>query len=211
MAKARIFEIDPEHIKQRLISQAADVLRQGGIVAVPTDTSYAMAVAMSNTKGVNELYKIKRKNKKKPLSFLCSNLANLSEYSKINKDAFQIMRRILPGPYTIILPARKAAPRKLMRTNKKELGLRVPDDSVVQTVIEELGEPLIATSANLPEQEPLATAYDIQDDFGYGIDLILDCGYIYPEPSTIISFVDDIPELIRMGKGPVDHILELAD
>jgi len=208
MGKARILEIDPQHIKYRLISQAVKILKEGGIIAHPTDTTYALGVCLSNIKAVNELYRIKKKDLKRPLSFLCSDLSALSEYAKINKTAFQIMRRILPGAYTIILPARKAAPRKLLWTNKKEVGLRVPDEPVVRAIINELGEPLISTSAKLPGGELLASAYDILDDFGYSIDLILDAGYIYPEPSTIISFVDDLPQVVRMGKGIVEGVIE---
>ena len=212
MSKARIFEIDPEHIKTRLITQAVEVLKDGGILGHPTDTTYALGVAMTNLKGINELYRIKKKDLKRPLSFLCSGIQALSEYAVIGKDAFQIMRRILPGPYTIILPARKSAPRKLHWTNKrKEIGIRVPGHSVVQALVNELGEPMISTSAKLPDSELLATAQEIQEDFGYAIDLIIDSGYIYPEPSTIISFLDEVPELVREGKGAVDGILNVLD
>ncbi len=208
MARARILEVDPQHIKYRLIKQAAEILKKGGIVAHPTDTTYALGVSLSNIKAVNELYRIKKKDLKRPLSFLCSDISTMSEYALINKTAFQIMRRILPGPYTIILPARKAAPRKLLWTNRKEVGIRVPDEPVVKGLIEELGEPIISTSAKLPKGELLASAYDILDDFGYSVDLILDAGYIYPEPSTIISFLEDTPSVVRTGKGPVDGIIE---
>jgi tRNA threonylcarbamoyl adenosine modification protein (Sua5/YciO/YrdC/YwlC family) len=209
MANARIFEIDPEHMKYRPIEQAIDVLKGGGIVAHPTDTTYALGVCMSNVKGVNELYRIKKKDLTRPLSFLCSDISNMAEYATISQEAFQIMRRLLPGPYTFILPARKSAPRKLIWSNRKEIGIRVPKDPVVQALIEGIGEPLISTSAKILGGDLLATAYDIQDDFGHSIDLIIDTGYIEPEPSTIVSFLDENPVVWRMGKGPIDDCFHM--
>ncbi len=209
MGRGRIFEIDPDHPKPRLIKQAAEVLKAGGLIAHPTDTTYALGVALHNTKGVNELYRIKKKDLKRPLSFLCGDISTLSEYSNVSKVAFQIMKRILPGPYTIILPSRKSAPRKLLWTTRKEIGIRVPGNPVVQALVDELGEPFISTSAKVLGGELLGTAQDIQHEFGYALEVILDAGYIYPEPSTIISFVGEDPEIVRLGKGPTTDIIEL--
>ena len=206
---ARTFEINRQHPQPRLIRQAAEILARGGIIAHPTDTTYALGVAMSNHKGIEELYRLKKKDLKRPLSFLCTDLANLSEYALISDLAFQTMRRILPGPYTIILPSRKSAPRNLLWTNRKEIGLRMPDDPVVRALVEQLGEPMISTSAKLPDCELLENAQDILRDFGRDIELILDAGFIYPEPSTILSFLDEEPKLVRMGKGPVEGIVDV--
>lgn len=209
MARCRMLEINPIHPQPRLIGQVAQVLENSGIIAHPTDTTYALGVALTNKKGVDELYRIKKKDLKRPLSFLCSDISFLSEYALISKQAFQIMRRILPGPYTIILPARKSAPRKLLWTNRKEIGLRIPDNPVVRAIVDQIGEPLISTSAKLPHGELLATAREIFDDFGHAIDLVIDAGYIYPEPSTILSFLDEVPTVVREGKGPVKGVLDI--
>jgi tRNA threonylcarbamoyl adenosine modification protein (Sua5/YciO/YrdC/YwlC family) len=207
-AKCRVLEIDPERINDRLISQAADVLQGGGIIAHPTDTTYALGVMMTNKKGVESLYRMKKKDLTRPLSFLCSDISNLSEYAIISDLAYRTMRMVLPGAYTFILPARKTAPRNLLWTNRKEIGLRVPDDAIVRAIVESIGEPLISTSAKVFEGELLASPYDIVDDFGHEIDLVIDAGYIEPEPSTIISFLEEPPEVWRPGKGSLEGIVE---
>ena len=202
----RILEISAEHPQPYLVKQAVEVLRSGGIIAHPTDTTYALAVAMSNKKGVDELYRIKKKDLTRPLSFLCSDISNLSEYALINDVAFMMMRKVLPGAYTIILPAKKNAPKNTIWSKRKEIGLRVPDDNVVQALIDELGEPLISTSAKEPGGDLMALPHDIQDVFGYSVELILDVGWIEPAPSTIISFLNEEPEIIREGKGTLEPL-----
>ena len=204
-------EINTDNPQPRLIAQAGDVLRSGGIIAHPTDTTYALGVMMTNKKGVDELYRIKKKELTRPLSFLCTDISNLSEYAVISELAFQTMRRILPGPYTIILPARKTAPRNLLWTNRKEIGLRIPDDNIVRALVEEIGEPLISTSAKPFQGELMASPHEIFDDFGHAIDLVIDAGYIDPEPSTIVSFLDELPVVVRQGKGPLDQVIETDD
>lgn len=208
MGKCRIIEIDSEHINQRLIEQVVAVLNEGGIIAHPTDTTYAFGVKINNKKGVDELYRIKKKDLNRPLSFLCSNISSLSDYAIINKDAFSFMKKVLPGPYTFILPARKSAPRQLFWTNRKEIGLRVPNDPILQAVVDLLGEPLISTSAKLAGGDLMASPYDILDEVGHALDMIIDAGYIEPLPSTIINFMEEEPVLVRQGKGPLHGLVE---
>ena len=187
----------------RLVSRAVDILRDGGIVVHPTDTTYALGVALSNKRGIEKLYQIKKKSLKRPLSFICKDLSHISEYGDVSKEAYRTMKRLLPGPYTFILEANKNAPR-VTQTQRKEVGIRVPDCPICQALIEHLGEPLISTSAYVPGGELLSDPDEIMKVLGGQVDLIIDAGIILPEPSTIISFVMQEPVLIRQGKGTFD-------
>ena len=165
-------------------------------------------MAMTNKKGVEALYRIKKKELTRPLSFLCTDISSMSEYALISELAYRTMRRLLPGPYTFILPARKAAPRNLLWTNRKEIGIRVPDDPIVAALVDTLGEPLISTSAKMQGGDLLASPYDIAEDFGHEIDIVIDAGFIEPSPSTIISFLDTEPVVWRQGKGALEGVLD---
>jgi len=206
MPRATILHIHPENPQMRLIQKAVEILHQGGIVAHPTDTTYALGVHMKNKKGIETLYRLKGKELNRPLSLLCGDLSNIAEYAQVDDLAYRVMKRLLPGPYTFILPATKNAPR-ITQTPRKEVGLRCPLDNIVRMIIEELGMPLVSTSCKPPGGELLASPEDIDLYFGHQIDLIIDAGYIYPEPSTILSFMSGEGEVIREGKGPIDQEL----
>jgi tRNA threonylcarbamoyl adenosine modification protein (Sua5/YciO/YrdC/YwlC family) len=204
MAHADRFHIHPDNPQMRLIQKAAEILKKGGIIAHPTDTTYALGVHLHNKQGIEELYRIKGKDLKRPLSLLCADLSNIAEYANVDDVAYRVMRRLLPGPYTFILPATKAAPR-ITQTPRKEVGLRCPKDNIVAALGQVLGEPLVSTSCSAPGGELLADPDDILQIFGHQIGLVIDAGYIYPEPSTIISLMSGRPELVRLGKGPFDE------
>jgi tRNA threonylcarbamoyl adenosine modification protein (Sua5/YciO/YrdC/YwlC family) len=203
MGKAQVFKINRDYPQGRLIAKAAEVLRDGGIIVHPTDTTYALGVALHNKRGIETLYTIKKKSLKRPLSFICKDLSHISEYGEVSKEAYRTMKRLLPGPYTFILEANKNAPR-VTQTPRKEVGIRVPDCLICQLLIEKLGEPLISTSAYVPGGEILSDPEDIMKVLGGQVDLIIDAGIILPEPSTIISFVTQEPVLVRQGKGKFD-------
>ncbi|MDP8225741.1 MAG: L-threonylcarbamoyladenylate synthase [Candidatus Lernaella stagnicola] len=205
MAKAELFHIHPENPQMRLIGKTVDILNRGGIVVHPTDTTYAFGVHLENKKGIESLYRIKGKSLDRPLSLLCADLSNIAEYAKVDDVAYRAMRRLLPGPYTFILPATKAAPR-ITQTPRKEVGLRCPADNILQALASEIGLPLVSTSVRALDGELLADPDDIMRLFGHEVDLIIDAGYIYPEPSTIISFMEGFPEIIREGKGSVEDL-----
>ncbi|MCB1154687.1 MAG: threonylcarbamoyl-AMP synthase [Deltaproteobacteria bacterium] len=203
MAKAEILHIHPEDPQGRLIDRVVEVLRKGGIVVHPTDTTYALGVDMNNKRGVEMLYQIKKKSLNRPLSFLCKDLSNISEYAMLSNSAFRTMKRLLPGPYTFILNATKSAPH-YTQGNNKEIGIRVPAEPICHAILDRLDHPLVSTSAYVHGGDLLADPEEIQHVLGGHADLIIDAGYIWPEPSTIISFVDDEPTLIREGKGPFE-------
>ncbi len=206
MARAEVVQIHPQNPQARLIAKAAEILEQGGIIAHPTDTTYALGVHLLNKQGVEKLYRIKGKELTRPLSLLCADLSNIAAFAKVDDLAYRTMKRLLPGPYTFILPATKNAPR-ITQTPRKEVGLRCPDDNIVRALIEKIGAPLVSTSCKPFGGQLLASPDEIQEFFGHQIDLIIDVGVIYPEPSTIVSFMSGAAEVIRVGKGPIDQVV----
>lgn len=180
-------------------------MEQGGVIAHPTDTTYALGVHLKNKQGIEKLYRLKGKDLNRPLSLLCADLSNIADYANVDNLAHRTMKRLLPGPYTFILPATKNAPR-ITQTPRKEVGLRCPDDNIVRAIIQKLGMPLVSTSCKPQGGELLASPEEIDQYFGPQIELIVDAGYIYPEPSTILSFMTDVAEVVRQGKGPIDQL-----
>jgi len=190
----------------RLIKKATDVLRDGGVIIYPTDTVYGLGCDLSNKKGIERIYEIKRRNKKRPLSFVCSDLKHISQYALVTDYAYKTMKRFLPGPYTFILEASRLVP-KIILPKRPTTGIRVPANEICLALIRELGQPIISTSVQTLEGEDLGNPAIINEYFGRIVDLIIDGGTIVPEPSSIISLVDDTIEVIRKGKGDVSAFI----
>jgi tRNA threonylcarbamoyl adenosine modification protein (Sua5/YciO/YrdC/YwlC family) len=201
-----MLSIHSQNPQMRLIRKAVDVLRQGGIIIYPTDTVYGLGCDLSNKKGIERIYELKRRNRKQPLSFICSDLKHISQYAKVTDYAYKTMKRLLPGPYTFILEASRLVP-KIILPKRSTTGIRVPDNQICLDLIKELGQPIISTSVKTEDGEDLGTPYEIEERFGRTVDLIIDGGIIIPEPSSVISLVDDNIEIIRNGKGDVSAFL----
>ncbi len=199
-------EIDPKRPKPRLISRVVETLKSGGIIAYPTDTFYGIGCDIFNKHAIEKIYQLKRRPKTKPFSFICSDLTNISKYAQVTNYAYKTMRRLLPGPYTFILRGSKLVP-KLMLTRRKTVGIRVPDHSICLAIVKELGHPVLSTSAATPDGEVLATPREIEERLGHSIDLIIDGGIVPCRPSSVISLIDDEPEIIREGLGDVSCFL----
>lgn len=200
---ARIIAINPINPQSRLIVQAAEILRQGGVICYPTDTMYGIGCDIFNQKAVKRVYQIKHRPKDKPFSFMCASLTNISQYGHVGNTAYRLMRKNLPGPYTFVLSGTKMVP-KIMLTKQKTVGIRVPDHPVCLAIIEALGNPVLNTSAVLEEDEqPVRTADDVDRIFGKLVDLIIDSGEIVPAPSSVISLLSEEPEVLRQGKGDI--------
>ena len=199
----KILTINPDNPQPRLIEQAAAVLRGGGVICCPTDTMYGIGCDIFDQKAVKRVYQIRRRAKDKPFTFMCASLAGISEYGHVGNAAYRIMKKCLPGPYTFVLSGTKLVP-KIMLTRQKTVGIRVPDNAICQALIAALGNPLLNTSAKLEdEDEPrrVASAYEAEELFGKQVDLIIDGGDIVPEPSTVVSLLEEVPEVLREGKG----------
>ncbi len=200
-----LLRINPENPQMRLINRAVDVLRQGGVIAYPTDTVYGIGCDIFNRKGVKKIYQIKQRDPRKPFSFICSDLSEAANYAHVSNFAFKLMKRHLPGPYTFVLEATRVVP-DLLTTRQKTVGIRIPAHQIPLAIVRELGHPLVTTSANLSGSDTIEDPDDIFDRMGRLLDCVIDGGILTGEPSTVISLVDDRPEVLRPGCGPVDWL-----
>jgi tRNA threonylcarbamoyl adenosine modification protein (Sua5/YciO/YrdC/YwlC family) len=198
-----ILEINPKHPEPRKIQQVVEVLLNGGIIAYPTDTYYGIGCDLFNKAAIEKIYQLKRRSPVDPFSFICSDLKNISEYAQVTNYAYKNMKRLLPGPYTFVLEGSRLVP-KIMLTKRHTLGIRVPDNAICLAIIEELGHPVINTSATNPEtKEILATPQEIKDKLGHAVELIIDGGAVPGKPSSVISLIGDTPEILREGSGDI--------
>lgn len=200
-----LLSINPENPQPRLISQVVDQLKQGAIICYPTDTVYGIGCDIFNQKAIKRIYQIKKRPKHKPFSFMCCSLKNVSTYCHISNLGYRIMKKDLPGAYTFILPAAKIVP-KIMITKQKTVGIRVPDNTICLALVKELGHPILNTSVILDQEgPPITEAYEIEERLGALVDIVVDGGPVYPSPSSVVSLVDDVPVVLREGKGETSH------
>jgi tRNA threonylcarbamoyl adenosine modification protein (Sua5/YciO/YrdC/YwlC family) len=201
-----LLSINGQNPQMRLIKKAVDILRDGGIIIYPTDTVYGLGCDLSNKKGIEKIYELKKRNRKQPLSFVCSDLKHISQYAKVTDYAYKTMKRLLPGAYTFILEASRLVP-KIILPKRSTTGIRVPDNHICLALVKELGQPIISTSVKTEQGETLGDPSVIKEYFGRTVDLIIDSGIIMPQPSSVISLVDDNIEIIRIGKGDISAFL----
>jgi tRNA threonylcarbamoyl adenosine modification protein (Sua5/YciO/YrdC/YwlC family) len=197
--KCEIIEINPIYPQPRRISKVKDVLDSDGVIAFPTDSTYGIGCNLYSKSAIDRVYSIRNRSRNKPFTFLCSDLSNLAQYAQVSNYAYKLMRRLTPGPFTFILSATQLVP-KIMRTNRQTVGIRVPDNIVCHELIVSLGNPIISTTAR-SNGEFFADPSDIKEEFGSFLDLIIDAGYIFPEPTTVLDLTGDVPEILRKGKG----------
>jgi tRNA threonylcarbamoyl adenosine modification protein (Sua5/YciO/YrdC/YwlC family) len=195
-----ILEVHLPTPSPRAIDRAVAVLQRGGLIAFPTDTGYAIGCDLYNKKAIDRIYQLKKRDLKKPLSFICSDLKELSQYAIVSNRAYRSMRRMFPGPYTFVLPATKMVP-KLLVSRRASVGIRVPNHAVPLAIVTGLRHPIIGTSCSTAAGEALESAAEIEKKFGKMIDLILDCGPVASEPSSVIDFTTPEPVIVRRGKG----------
>jgi tRNA threonylcarbamoyl adenosine modification protein (Sua5/YciO/YrdC/YwlC family) len=201
-----IFRINPSNPQKRLIDKAVALLKEGGVIAYPTDTIYGFGCDMYNKKAIQRIYQIKKRDPQKPFSFICSDLKNISLYAQVTNPAYKIMKRCLPGAYTFILLGTKLVP-KIMTTKRKTVGIRVPDNNICLSLVRTLGHPIISTSVGFSGREVLSDPSLIEEIFGSQIDLTIDGGILANQPSTIISLINDEIEVIREGLGEFRQFL----
>lgn len=199
---AEVLHINPDNPQGRLIRRAAEALERGGIIIYPTDTVYGIGCDLFNKKAIERIYQLKVKMRKQPLSFIVPDLKEVSSYAIVSNYAYRIMRKLLPGPYTFVLPATKMVPKKIAEVNKKTVGIRIPDNNVCHLLLEEFPRPIISTSANLSGSEVLNDPEVIQDELGEMVDVILNCGLLGLDASTVINLTGDEAKILREGKGP---------
>ncbi len=195
-----LIKINPDNPPERLIDKIADIIRQGGIIAYPTDTFYGIGCDMMNKKAIEKIYLLKQRKKAKPFSFICADLKDISRYAKVSNYAYRTMKRLLPGPYTFVMEGTRVVP-KIMLTRQKTVGIRVPAHNICIALVQALGYPIISTSAATPENEVFKDPSLIHDYFGKRIDAVIDGGPVPSEPSSIVSLIHDEPEILRRGSG----------
>jgi tRNA threonylcarbamoyl adenosine modification protein (Sua5/YciO/YrdC/YwlC family) len=197
-----LIAINNENPQMRLIRRAVEILRGGGILIYPTDTVYGMGCDLFNKKGVERIYEIQRRDRKQPLSFLCADLKDISRYARVSDDAYKIMKRLLPGPYTFVLEASRLVP-KIILPKRLTTGIRIPDNRICQALVAEMGSPVISTSVKDGGGELLSDPRMIEELFGKRVDMIIDGGIIAAAPSSVVSLLAEGIEVIRAGKGDV--------
>lgn len=197
-----LIEINPDNPQPRKIAQAVDVLRDGGVIAYPTDTFYGIGCDILNKKAIQRVYRLKQRTPDQPFSFICADLKHISDYAKVTNYQYKTMKRLLPGPYTFVLEGSKLVP-KIMLNRRKEAGIRVPDHAICIALVQELGNPVITTSAKTPGGEDFFDASLLHDHYGNQIDLVIDGGPVPGQPSSVVSLIGDEPEVFREGQGDV--------
>lgn len=197
-----LLQINPENPQPRLVVRVAETLRQGGIIAYPTDTTYGIGCSIFNKRGIERIYLLKQRERKKPFSFICADLSEIARYARVSNYAYKVMKRFLPGPYTFVLNATSLVP-DLLLTRQKTVGIRIPANRICLAVVRELGHPIITTSANRSGEEPIGDPSLVDDEMGAELDLVIDGGILTADVSSVVSLIDDVPAVLRAGIGDV--------
>ncbi|HIC46493.1 MAG TPA: threonylcarbamoyl-AMP synthase [Methylophaga aminisulfidivorans] len=199
---SQFFQIHPDNPQVRLIKQACEIIRRGGLIVYPTDSGYALGCQIGDNDAMERLRRIRQLDADHNFTLVCRDLSELSTYAKFNNAVFRLLKAYTPGPYTFVLPATKEVPRKLQHPKRKTIGLRIPEHTIALALLEELNEPLMSSTLILPGDDmPMTDADDIVDAIGKQVDLIIDGGACGAEPTTVVEFVDDLPEVTRHGMG----------
>lgn len=203
----RRLEIHPDNPQARLIRQAVDVIRDGGVIVYPTDSCYALGCGIGNKTGMERIRRIRQLDEDHHFTLVCRDLSEIATYAKVDNTAYRLLKNLTPGPYTFLLKATHEVPRRLQHPKRKTIGLRVPDHAITQALLAELGEPLMSTTLHLPgDHLPLSDPYDIEERLSAHVDLILLAGSCGVEPTTVVDLVGEVPEVVRQGRGAVDWL-----
>lgn len=197
-----ILEINPDYPQPHQISRVASSLKDGKVIAYPTDTTYGIGCSIFCKKSIERIYLMKQRDRRKPFSVICSSLSEISQYAKISNSAFKIIKRFLPGGYTFIFEATREVP-DLLLTRQKTVGIRMPDNKICHDLVTALGNPIITTSANLSGKEPDGDPRNISDTFGNQLDFVIDGGILTTDVSSVVSLIGERPEVLRVGIGDV--------
>ncbi len=199
---SQFFQVHPENPQARLIKQAVEIIRQGGVVVFPTDSSYAVACHIGDKTAVERIRRLRRLDDKHNFTLICSDLSQLGLFAKVDTAAFRLLKAHTPGPYTFILTATREVPRMLLHEKRRTIGLRVPAHPIALALTRELGEPLMSVSLILPgETLPMSDPYEMRQILEHQVDLIIDGGFGGLEASTVVSLLDDSPQVLRVGAG----------
>jgi tRNA threonylcarbamoyl adenosine modification protein (Sua5/YciO/YrdC/YwlC family) len=201
---SQFFQIHPDNPQPRLIRQAADIIRKGGVVVYPTDSAYALGCHIGDKNALDRIRRIRKLEDRHNFTLVCRDLSEIASYAKVNNTVYRLLRHTTPGPYTFILPATSEVPRRLMHPKRKTVGLRVPGIPIAAALLEDLGEPLMSVTLIMPGDDlPLTDPYDIRETLEQDVDLVIDGGYCGMEPTTVVDLSEDTPRVLRAGKGDI--------
>ncbi|GAA1959985.1 L-threonylcarbamoyladenylate synthase [Amycolatopsis minnesotensis] len=201
---AKYFDVHPDNPQRRSIGQVVDIVRGGGLIAYPTDSCFALGCQLGNKDGIDRIRTIRHLDDRHHFTLVCQDFAQLGQFVHVDNAVFRAIKASTPGSYTFILPATKEVPRRLLHPKKKTVGVRIPDHVVTQALLSELGEPMLSSTLLLPdEEEPMTQGWEIKDLLDHSLDAVIDSGDCGTEPTTVIDFSADEPEIVRRGAGDV--------
>ena len=206
---SQYFEIHPDNPQARLIKQAVEIINKGGVIIYPTDSSYAIGCHLGDKKAMDKIRMIRQLDKDHNFTLVCRDLSEISHYAQVDNMNYRLMKTLTPGPYTFILPATREVPKRLLNPKRKTIGIRVPDNAVCTALLTELDQPLMSSTLSLPNEEyPLTDPHQIRLKLESMVDLIIDGGYSGHEPTTVVSLIEDKPEILRQGLGSADWLTQ---
>jgi tRNA threonylcarbamoyl adenosine modification protein (Sua5/YciO/YrdC/YwlC family) len=201
---ARYLDIHPDNPQPRIVAQAVEIIRDGGLVAYPTDSGYALGAQLGNKDALERIKAIRRLDDKHHFTLVCRDFAQLGQFVHVDNAVFRAVKHATPGPYTFILPATPEVPRRLLHPKKRTVGARIPDHVVVQALLAELGEPLLSSTLILPgHEEAMTQGWEVKEELDQVIDAVIESGEVTAEPTTVVDFLDGVPEVVREGAGDV--------
>lgn len=199
---AQFFQIHPDNPQARLVKQAVDIIRRGGLVAYPTDSAYALGCHIGDKLALDRICGIRQINKEHNFTLMCRDLSEVATYAKVNNQVFRLLKSHTPGPFTFILDATSETPRRLKHPKRKTIGVRVPDNAIVMAILEELNEPMMTSTLILPDDDiPLTDPYDIRATLEHQLELVIDGGFCGMEATTVVDLTDESPRIARQGCG----------
>lgn len=199
---AQFFSLHPEQPQPRLIRQAADILRNGGLMAFPTDSAYALGCLTGDASLLDRIRRIRGVDERHHFTLMCRDLSEIATYARVDNSQYRLLKAVTPGPYTFILEGTKELPRRVLHPKRKTIGLRIPEHGVVSALLAELDGPLLSSTLLLPgEEHPMTDPEEIRDRLGKLVDLVIEAGYCGPEATTVIDLTSGVPELVRAGRG----------
>ncbi|HOP16897.1 MAG: threonylcarbamoyl-AMP synthase [Gammaproteobacteria bacterium] len=201
---SQFFQVHPDNPQTRLIRQAAEIVRDSGVIIYPTDSSYAIGCQIGDKSAMDRIRQIRRLDDDHNFTLIGRSLSELSVYTKLDNQAHRLIKNLTPGPYTFILKATKQVPKRLMHAKRKTIGVRIPDNRVAMALLDELNEPLLSSTLILPGEDlPMMDPYEMNQILGHSVDLIVDGGYCGFEPTSVIDLHEETPKVWRVGKGDV--------
>jgi tRNA threonylcarbamoyl adenosine modification protein (Sua5/YciO/YrdC/YwlC family) len=206
---AQYFQIHPVNPQSRLITKAVAIMREGGVIAYPTDSSYALGCHLGDKQAMDRIRRIRRVGEEHNLTLVAGDLSEIAVYAKIANEQYRLLKALTPGPFTFILPASRQVPRRLQNPKRKTIGVRVPDSNIVRALLADLGEPIMSSTLILPGSDmPLSDAQEIREQLEHELDLVIDGGPCGIDPTTVIEWIEEAPRIARAGKGDVSAVLE---